>query len=162
MTRRWGPVGWMRVGGMGLGQAMDLVPYSATGLVPGPRVGRSARSPVTPWPFGSGSGVNTAAGFVPVSTIGPAAVGASLSMPLPYAPPHPSVVNPSPITQLTTTGSSTTAPGSVVSQANGTVALPGATASTVGGQVSTNGGMSVGNWALIAGLAAFVFFAKGK
>ena len=131
----------MRVGGMGLGQV----------------------NPPTPWPFGSGSGVNTAAGFVPVSTIGPAAVGASLSMPLPYAPPHPSVVNPSPITQLTTTGSSTTAPGSVVSQANGTVALPGATASTVGGQVSTSDGMGIGNWmCAAAGLAVLVLLARGK
>ena len=67
------------------------------------------------------------------------------------------VVNPSPSTQLTTTGSTTTAPGSVVSQANGTVAVPGTTASTVGGTVSTTDTSGQ----VVAGLPNWVLFVAG-
>ena len=215
MTKRWGPVGFMRIGGMGLGQAPSPVGFpdfasfqnaviSSFPACPAPFdptcenprdaaiaaalnswvtnsqscanvVCNAAGQPqITPAPSGSGSGFNTTGGFVPVSTQGPNYT-APPSAPPPAAPPQPSVVNPSPPTQLTTTGSSATAPGSAVSQANGTVAVPGCdpgidplcVASTVGGFVptvpATSGDIVAGvpNWVLaVAGGVALVLLAR--
>lgn len=232
MTKRWGPVGFMRVGGMGLGDVPspvgfpDFASYQTaviSSFAPCPPpfdpvcenprdaaisqalaqwtlnpqscanvVCDSGGQPlITPAPSGSGSGYNTTTGFVPVSTSGPSYTPASparhipyIPRPLPYGPPQPSVVNPSPTTLLTTTGSSSTAPSSVVSQANGTAAVPGATASTVGGFVPVAGcpsGMQmdqsgncvlpqstqllpgIPNWVLfVAGGAALLFLTSRK
>lgn len=227
MTRRWGPVGFMRVGGLGLrslgmGQPSpvgfaDFASYQGAVIASFPPcpppidatcenprdaaisaalnqwatnpqschniVCNSAGQPqISIAPSGSGSGYNTTGGFVPVtSQVSPqASTQTAVSprptrvvpkpyvppprhvLPKPYAPPQPSVVNPSPPSQLTTTGSSTTAPGSAVSQANGTVAIPGTTASTVGGTVSTtdtSGDIVSGlpNWMLFAGAGIVIF-----
>jgi len=110
---------------------------------------------IMPAPTGSGSGYNTNTGFVPVSTAGPSYTPASparcvalkasdltiyrkcMARPKPYPPPQPSVVNPSPPTLLTTTGSTATAPGSVVTQANGTASVPWSVTSIVAGYVPT-------------------------
>lgn len=80
--------------------------------------------------------------------------------PAPPAPPPQNVVNPSPPSQVTTTGSSTTAPGSVTNQANGGVTTPGLL-STVQGYISdlTSGTdiiSGVPNWVLLVGGVAVV------
>jgi hypothetical protein len=186
MTRRWGPVGYMRVGGMGLGAAPSPVgfpdfysyqtavissfapcPPPFDPVCENPRdaaistaltqwklnpkscgnivCDASGNPQITPAPGGSGSGYNTNTGFVPVSTQGPSYTPAAparhhypvIPRPKPPGPGQPSVVNPSPSTQLTSTGSSSTAPGSVVSQANGTASIPGNVSSTVSGYVPT-------------------------
>ena len=230
MTRRWGPVGLLRVGGMGLGalgqpspvgfanfadyQAAVIAsfpacppPYDPTCENPrdasisaalaawttNPQscanvVCNASGSPqITPAPSGTGSGYNTTSGFVPVSVTTtytppastptpqpvatPVAAAAATptvaATPKPPAPAQPAVVNPSPVTQLTTTGSTTTSPTSVVSQANGTVAIPGTVASTVGGVVSTTTDTSgdivsgVPNWVLfVAGGVALVLLTR--
>ena len=222
MTRRWGPVGFMRVGGMGLrglGQPSpvgfaDFASYQGAVIASFPPcpppfdptcenprdaaisaaleqwsanprscaniVCNSAGQPqISIAPSGSGSGFNTTGGFVPVTsrvTTPQASTDTTVTrqlpvrttlpihrpVPRPYAPPQPSVVNPSPPSQLTTTGSTTTAPGSAVSQANGTVSIPGTTASTVGGTVSTTDTSGevisgVPNWVLFVGGGILVF-----
>ena len=222
MTKRWGPVGFMRVGGMGLGAAPspvgfpDFASYQTAVIASFPPCpppfdpvcenprdaaitqaliqwklnpqscgnivcDASGNPQITPAPGGSGSGYNTNTGFVPVSTSGPSYTPASparhrptyLPRPLPPAPPQPSVVNPSPPTLLTTTGSSTTAPGSLVNQANGTVppicvqwdptnpdvCQSYSTASTVGGYVSPPATTTSSD--LIAGVPNWVLFVGG-
>jgi hypothetical protein len=85
------------------------------------------------------------------------------AQPLSPAPPQPSTVNywqglapwvvqPSPSTQLTTTGTAATNPLSLVSQANGTVATSGTLASTVGGLFSGQSTLIPGipDWIVIA------------
>ena len=232
MTKRWGPVGSMRVGGMGLrglGQQpspvgfADFASYQAAVIASQPPcpppydpacenprdatianalaqwtlnprschnvVCDSVGNPVvTPPPDGTGSGFQTgpgfvpqhfgaagaiapitrtaAGGFVPISSILPSHTRLPWQpiIPPPAAPQQPNIVNPSPSTQLTTTGSSTTAPGSVVSQTNGTAITPGTTASTVGGTVltatDTSGDLIAGvpNWILFVGGGLLVFF----
>ena len=213
MTRRWGPVGFMRIGGMGMGALgqpspvgfPDFAPYQTAVIASFPPCpppfdpicenprdaaitnalvqwklnprscgnvvcDASGNPQVTPPPSGSGSGFNTTTGFVPVTSTVPAvnprpgrpvpAVNQRPGRPrgwLPPAPPQPSVVNPSPRTQLTTTGSTAAAPGSVVSQANGTASMPGQLASTVGGVVSTTD--TSGD--IISGLPNWVLFVAG-
>ena len=200
MTRRWGPVGFMRVGGMGLGALgppspvgfPDFASYQtavissfppcpapfdpvcenprdaaiSNALIQWKLNPRSCANVVcdasgnpqaTPPPSGSGSGFNTSTGFVPVTSTVPAVISPRPGRFKPYAPPQPSVVNPSPSTQLTTTGSTTTAPGSAVSQANGMAAVPGTLASTVGGVVSTTD--TSGD--IISGLPNWVLFVAG-
>lgn len=80
---------------------------------------------------------------------------AAVTNPPPPAPPQ--VVNPSPGTQSTSTGSSTTAPGSVQSQTNGGTAATGDFLSTVQGyigdvQAGTDIIAGVPNWLLLGGV----------
>lgn len=214
LTRRWGPVGFMRVGGMGLrslglGQPSpvgfaDFATYQGAVIASfapcPPPYDPSCENPrnaaidaaLNQWdtnpqschnvvcdsagnaqtsiaPAGTGAGYTRTGGFVPVTSRIPARSSSSRPIrnprsgrPLPAAPTQPEVVNPSPAGQLTTTGSTTTAPGSVVSQANGTVVIPGLTASTVGGTVSTtdtSGDIIAGlpNWVLFVGGGILVF-----
>lgn len=210
MTKRWGPVGLMRVGGMGIRGLGALAP-SPVGFADfnsfqsaviasqptcPPPFDPSCENPrdatissalaqwtlnpqschnvvcdtsgtplATPPPLGTGSGFQRSAGFVPVSTTLPSHTRTPWAhvTPPPAAPQQPNIVNPSPGSQLTTTGSSTVAPGSAVSQANGTVITPGLTASTVGGTVSTTTDTSgdlisgVPNWILFVGGGLLVF-----
>lgn len=207
MTKRWGPVGFMRVGGMGLGAAIpspvgfaDFASFQNAVIASQPTcpppfdpvcenprdatisnalaqwslnpqschnvVCDASGNPVTtPPPAGTGSGFQTTTGFVPVSSRSSGTVPVHVRTPWqavapPPAPPQQSnVVNPSPSTQLTSTGSSTVAPGSVVSQTNGAVVSPGITASTVGGTVSTTTTDTSGD--IISGLPNWVLFAGG-
>jgi len=84
----------------------------------------------------------------------------------PPAPPQQQVVNPSPRTQVTTTGTSATSTTSAVSQANGTTASSTGLLSTVQGYISdlTSGTdiiAGVPNWVLIAGgVVAVVMIAQ--
>lgn len=214
MTKRWGPVGIMRVGGMGLrglgaaapspvgfadfnsfesaviaSQPTCPPPYDPSCETPRDAAISSALAQwtldpqschnvvcdangnpvITPPPSGYGSGFNTTSGFIPVSSTTARTGSRPVRFkpfqgiePPPSAPPQSTVVNPSPSTQLTTTGSSTAAPGSVTSQANGSVLIPGDTASTVGGTVSTQGNVtSVSGGDLISGVPNWVLFAGG-
>lgn len=89
--------------------------------------------------------------------------------PLPPPPPPPQVVNPTPVTQTTATGTSVSSPTSAVSLANGSTISPtttnGSLVSTAGGYVTSAASTTtdptelipgVPNWALFAGGAALL------
>lgn len=109
---------------------------------------QSAGGSANPWAVPAQS--PTADQIAASEAAGRALVSTQAQTPLP-----PNVVNPSPATQLTTTGTAATSTTSAVSQANGTTASSGDLLSTIAGYLSpttsTDWITGVPNWIVVAG-----------